>query len=795
MQKYKNTRDHYIKTIIYNLLGISNNSLSEKDYIMLGGLTGVGKTTLIEYISQLLNIELFSIEASHLSEEHIINIPFIKRKDEEYSIENSKPFLLSELEKIQKPLYSPEKHLEIINNNFELKKHFELYKKEIETIQNKYSRIFFIDEFYRMNNVRISNLLRTILNGFIGSNKIPDNTYLIFASNFDSSDEGLSDIPQNHQFTFLNIIKSSNTEYKNYILNKHKLETNTIFIFEELLKINFLGFKDEHIHISPRRFEEILLYINYNIENIEVIYSYLYLQLKNYRTGKLSELWNEIYIILNNYISNNTFKPLSWQDLFKNQIETNNHLKNIRKYTLSLTGSHGISKTTFIREICKEMNLNLIEIDSSTLNPDDVIGLPLSYYNNEVLHTKFSEPPLYNTIMKQYISSNNNNKYNTILFLDEITRSEPEVFNAIRKMLLTKSINETYSLPEDILIVSALNPNGLGTIELTPHLIDVIDFIPVELDKKDLTTYLNKLSLNTELENKYAINFSNISFLFLDEIFKKFPTEDEQLIDTCYTLLIDNEELYLSPREIDSITSNFLLRISYYLQNIEYKKNHNYSEEFYIDFNLNIKYCFTESFYLVFDFILLKYQFENTKTLKEFLSELFDKKYLNILKHIRYIQSENIISFFDLIKKHDFNLNILKNDDSLLIVNQYINTLEHDSIIIQELTNVLNELFITDKTNYEINVLEQYNLLYNFFKKLNYSKFDNQINDRISKTFSLTWKELSNNLVYEPKNHKIVLKILDDSILETTYKEWFTNNKGELTDTPFFLLSNDKLNV
>ena len=107
MQKYKNTRDHYIKTIIYNLLGISNNSLSEKDYIMLGGLTGVGKTTLIEYISQLLNIELFSIEASHLSEEHIINIPFIKRKDEEYSIENSKPFLLSELEKIQKPLYSP----------------------------------------------------------------------------------------------------------------------------------------------------------------------------------------------------------------------------------------------------------------------------------------------------------------------------------------------------------------------------------------------------------------------------------------------------------------------------------------------------------------------------------------------------------------------------------------------------------------------------------------------------------------------------------------------------------------
>jgi len=45
--------------------------------VMLAGDPGIGKTTFVKTLSELLGLQLTTIEIPHVSEEHLINIPFI----------------------------------------------------------------------------------------------------------------------------------------------------------------------------------------------------------------------------------------------------------------------------------------------------------------------------------------------------------------------------------------------------------------------------------------------------------------------------------------------------------------------------------------------------------------------------------------------------------------------------------------------------------------------------------------------------------------------------------------------
>jgi len=780
------SREFYIDCIIDNLLGINNKSLSEKDYIMLGGNTGVGKTSLILFLEELLNIKVLLIEASHLSEEHLIDIPFIKKEKNDYIVKNSTPFLLSQLKYNSniKP-FSEINYINNINRNLELKKYYNLYKEEIKTIQQNYTSILFIDEFYRMPNIRISNLLRTILNGYIGTHKIPQNTYMIFASNFDFNDEGLHNIPFNHQFTFLNIEKSNNEDYKNYLFNKHSFENKTKELINGLLDLNILGYKNEEISISPRKFEEISIYINQNINNKDIIYNYLKLSFQNYKTLKISDKWIEVYNFLIDFYATKTFKTFSWKDILYNQITTQEKLNNKRKYSFALTGTYGVSKTSFIRQICKQENYNLIEIDVSTLNSDDVIGLPLSKENDNNLETFFSEPSLYKRILSQYKKINNGKNFTNILFLDEITRTDDSVFNAIRRMLLNKEINETYKLPEDILIISALNPNGIGTNSLTPHLIDVIDFIPVDLKKNDLISYLKEKEQSVNFNKKYNFDIIDISFGLLDLIFDKFKCIETEVHLKDFTLEIEQEHIYISPREIDSIISNFIIKTNKTLSKIDFFSD--LKDEEYTNIYYSIANNFYISFLKSFNFILNKYRIENSNEIIHFIQKLLENKSTSILENIKFIKSKNIISFKTLMNNNNNDYNILLEEDCSIIINQYISTLENDSILIQELTDFINETLINEK-KYTKEDLNKINILYHFFNNLDYSNFNNQITNRISEVFKIMWKTITHNIVYEIENQELLLEILNSDLLNTTFKEWFLDETNNLTDNPLFLI-------
>ena len=107
---------------------------------------------------------------------------------------------------------------------------------------------------------------------------------------------------------------------------------------------------------------------------------------------------------------------------------------------------------------------------------EDVVGLTTPNKDeNGVLQTKFTAPPLWTKIMNQYDPSITipGSSYTHILFLDEITRASKRVMNSIRSLMLEKKVNANYAIPDDMMIVTALNPTDTGTEELSDHLADV----------------------------------------------------------------------------------------------------------------------------------------------------------------------------------------------------------------------------------------------------------------------------------------------------------------------------------
>lgn len=229
---------------IFTNMHIQKTSLSSTG-MLLAGNPGVGKTSFIRMFAQLIGLNLVVIEVPHIVEEHIINVPFIVFKNNgqtqtgqsqvegdsnSYDIHLSDSHLASIVR--EQPALNNQTYLKSIYNMPQ--NVIDLFEQlggsqteipdEIAEIRQHYKTILFLDEFFRKTSPRIRNMLRTILNGNIGLDKIPEGSYVIYASNL--NDDAIDEVPLNTDFHTVQMEAPKYKDWKSYMTSKHGVEND-----------------------------------------------------------------------------------------------------------------------------------------------------------------------------------------------------------------------------------------------------------------------------------------------------------------------------------------------------------------------------------------------------------------------------------------------------------------------------------------------------------------------------------------------------------------------------------------
>jgi MoxR-like ATPase len=600
--------------------------------VLLSGEPGTGKTQRIGLLSKLLGIELITIEAPHIIEEHIINIPFFSFnsvtektehgstsvKGDGYSIELADSNLYTQLNKahtisddeLLKSIYSSTNALVI-----ELFEHFGGNEKTIpnlfKTIRSNYNVILFLDEYFRQESKRIKNILRGILNNEIGNHEIPKTAFVVYATNL--NDSGVStDVPLNTQFAEHEMAAPTKDEWFSWLVfkfekDKHiRLKKPIVNKFYHLLSDEDISYDDieSDVRVSPRRWEQVLLYINAalpckNQQEAKNLLSNIKLSFKNYDTGEHAELAKDVLDAVAELIeetsdikvdASDVNEGSDWRETLRHQIQIKEKLGKNRTYVPVIAGQPGVAKTAEAARIAKEENLLLVKIDVSRLNAEDVVGIPLpsEKTDGQGFETKFSKPSLYTYISnkihslekahfedlkhdfpddyKEKIKEFQDKKAKYLIFFDELNRNTPKVFNSIRKVLLEKNFgpdpeskNKLLKLPEESIMMAAMNPHDTATEQLSKHVRDVLDVIDAKASWKKTLAYME--SQKIEGVDKKLHDFS----LKLIKIFSdNFTSKDEEVPKDqrpFYLYGDQSDALWISPREYDMFYKSLTLEL------------------------------------------------------------------------------------------------------------------------------------------------------------------------------------------------------------------------------------------
>ena len=589
--------------------------------VLLAGEPGTGKTTRIQLLSRLLGVNLITIEAPHIIEEHIINIPFIvfnaengqvktgstKLKGDEFKIVLADSNLFSQLKKSD--VVPDETHLKNIYKSKE-RDIIELYEAlggtedellpEIAEIRNQFNVILFLDEYFRQTSMRIRNMLRSILNNKIGAHDIPRNVYIVYATNL--HDEGVEgEIPQNNEFEMINMENPSKKEWFSWLVfkfenDKHvRLNKSLINKFHHVLENEHISYQDAdaEVRTSPRRWEQLLLYINAAIPSIKdeedaiSLMTNVRTNFKNYLTGKHSDIYEKVLQATADLIKEEKGIELNahahhtddkWRKTLQHQIEMKMKLGKNRKYVPIIAGLPGIGKTAQAEQVAKNLDLRFIDIDVSTINAEDVVGLPMAKTteggSEGQMETTFSIPSLYKQIMdrikqsdKEYLDDlkkespddfeqkkkeYEDRPYKYLIFFDELNRNSSKVFNAIRRILLEKNFGPSgdgkgklLELPHSAIMLGAINPHDAGAQELTHHMRDVLDVIDSGANWQHTVEYMEDQKIPS-----IGDDAKNLSIDILKKFVHKFHTKDPNVDMHKRPYFLDiGTTVYVSPRE------------------------------------------------------------------------------------------------------------------------------------------------------------------------------------------------------------------------------------------------------
>ncbi len=387
-------------------------------------------------------------------------------------------------------------------------------------------------------------------------------------------------------------------EWFAYLITKYqgdptiKLDDELVKNFYDLMQKNKGSLSTDDIaadvRVSPRRWEQLILYINGSLpvkdqRDADLLLKNIEINFKNYQTGDKAKIAADVIATVKELIktrqkivaNEKDVDDSDWRETLKHQIETRIAVGPSRKYVPVISGAPGAGKTLHISNLAVDLNLVPVFIDVQNLSPEEVIGTPLAQNGmSEEIEVTFSRPPLWDDIQTQmkegashlearlkkfYGDKDGSAKYSEwkkakvkyLIFFDELNRTSTKVFNAIRKVLLEKEFNETYKLPEDSVVVAAINPTGRGTQELTKHVRDVFDVIPVGISWVKFKKHLDSLDLGVDpLVSEIS---RSAVYAFVENFRVKGEKKDS--IDPHFYLNVGPTPLYISAREYTDMLS------------------------------------------------------------------------------------------------------------------------------------------------------------------------------------------------------------------------------------------------
>jgi MoxR-like ATPase len=709
-----------IGRILTHMMGYSRNIANAG--ILIAGDPGGGKTTTMRDLSSITGIPLTVIEAPHVTDENIVNIPFVtisdgKKTENSISIDlkvqKAESALITEIKKIAALKLDDEALEEKIKFLPHCQSYYEYFKPYITEVRKNYDAILFLDEFYRTGDVKIQNMLREILNGRIGENRIPTGTYIIYASNM--NDDGLDDIPQNHNNEIVELNAPDMSCFFKYLKAKYFDEPNAVKarlnghapsaeeqeiidrpillpkvfnVFAKNMKQVHFGANDvdNEIRLSPRRIEQIIMYTNEVIRSIDngantkrestLLMNFIKTNLRNYLTGKYHKHIQDIIDIVSSICPSNVdlgdaLAPTQWKEEVEQQILMKEAMGDARRQVIAIAGEPGIAKTLHVKEIAESLGMNLIHIGTQNLLKEDTMGIPIITEEGTV---HFSDPNLYSMIMNMYdnpeLAVTATGKYKQILFLDELNRSSKDVFNALRRVMLEKDFNEHCKLPSDILIMVALNPHDTGANEFTTHIRDVMDIVEAEPSHREIDRFIKERRMTKEFNKTLGFNCGDVYTKLLEDFLREHSSHtniagEKVGVDqrTFYlNLNSTGAPVYLSPREIDYVVMHALSSSVDDLALLKrYDSQEIYTDKEYGEFILVLQNKLSN----VFEGVMRSILYKNDQDTNDIVDHIknFDS-YLRsnseMFYGIKEEKQESIKTLYEAMKEFDFDVSKLE---------------------------------------------------------------------------------------------------------------------------------------
>ncbi len=185
-----------------------------------------------------------------------------------------------------------------------------------------------------------------------------------------------------------------------------------------------------------------------------------------------------------------------------------------QKLPVFIWGAPGIGKSSIVKAIAREQNMEFIDLRLSLLDPTDLKGIPFfDSTTNEGVWAKPSFLPKSDNVSKG------------ILFLDEINSAPPAVQASAYQLVLDRKVGE-YELPDGWSIVAAGNrENDRGVVyRMPPPLANRFVHFEMEVDFEDWKAWAYRANVDASI----------IAFLQYDpsRLFSFDPTTNQKSFAT-----------------------------------------------------------------------------------------------------------------------------------------------------------------------------------------------------------------------------------------------------------------------